>query len=79
MFSTEAKGLDKVENALKQLGPRMAKVFADAGALIRQGLEEYVKEVSERTFPGPEHGFGMKDEEYAELLRLLETGDAAAS
>ncbi|MFN8622804.1 MAG: 3-methyl-2-oxobutanoate hydroxymethyltransferase [Chloroflexota bacterium] len=59
--------------------PRMAKVFADAGAVIRQGLEDYVKEVSERTFPQPEHWFDMKDDEYAELLRLVEAGDAAAS
>lgn len=58
--------------------PRMAKVFADAGAVIRQGLEDYVKEVSERTFPQPEHWFDMKDDEYAELLRLVEASDAAA-
>lgn len=58
--------------------PRMAKVFADAGAVIRQGLEDYVKEVSERTFPQPEHWFDMKDDEYAELLRLVEVSDAAA-
>lgn len=58
--------------------PRMAKVFADAGAVIRAGLEAYVKEVSERTFPQPEHWFDMKDEEYAELLRGLEAADAPA-
>jgi len=53
-------------------------VFADAGAVIRAGLEAYVKEVSERTFPQPEHWFDMKDEEYAELLRGLEAADAPA-
>lgn len=52
--------------------PRMAKVFADAGSLIRGGLEAYVREVTERTFPGPENWFGMRDEEYGELVRLLE-------
>ena len=36
--------------------PRMAKVFADAGAVIRSGLESYVKEVSEKTFPAPKTG-----------------------
>jgi len=56
--------------------PRMAKVFADAGALIRAGLEAYVREVSDRTFPQPQHWFGMKDEEYAELVRGL--AEAAA-
>ena len=58
--------------------PRMAKVFADAGAVIKAGLEQYVKEVSERTFPQPEHWFDMKDDEYAELVRGLEAADAAA-
>jgi 3-methyl-2-oxobutanoate hydroxymethyltransferase len=56
--------------------PRMAKVFADAGALIREGLEAYVREVSDRTFPQPQHWFGMKDEEYAELVRGLAEADA---
>ncbi len=51
--------------------PRMARVFADAGAVIREGLDGYVREVTERTFPGPENWFGMKDEEYDELVRLL--------
>jgi len=56
--------------------PRMAKVFADAGAVIREGLAEYVREVSERRFPGPEHGFGMPDEDYAELVRGLAADEA---
>lgn len=51
--------------------PRMAKVFADAGAVIRTGLDSYVKEVTEKTFPAPENWFGMPDEEYEQLLRSL--------
>jgi 3-methyl-2-oxobutanoate hydroxymethyltransferase len=51
--------------------PKMAKVFADAGATIRQGLESYVKEVTEKTFPARENWFGMPDEEYDELLKML--------
>jgi len=51
--------------------PRMAKVFADAGSVIREGLKNYVKEVKEKTFPAPENWFGMPDEEYEELKRLL--------
>ncbi len=51
--------------------PRMARVFADAGAVIREGLDGYVREVTGRTFPGPENWFGMRDEEYDELVRLL--------
>jgi 3-methyl-2-oxobutanoate hydroxymethyltransferase len=51
--------------------PRMAKVFADAGAVIREGLNGYVKEVTEKTFPAKENWFGMPDEEYEELLKML--------
>ena len=51
--------------------PRMAKVFADAGTVIREGLESYVKEVTEKTFPAPENWFGMPDDQYDELLKLL--------
>jgi len=51
--------------------PRMAKVFGDAGKVIEEGLKRYVAEVGEREFPQPENWFGMKDEEYDELLRLL--------
>ncbi|MBI5943302.1 MAG: 3-methyl-2-oxobutanoate hydroxymethyltransferase [Chloroflexi bacterium] len=51
--------------------PRMAKVFADAGAVIREGLNGYVKEVTEKTFPAKENWFGMPDEEYDELLKLV--------
>ncbi len=51
--------------------PRMAKVFADAGAVIREGLNAYVKEVTEKTFPAQENWFPMPDEEYDELLKML--------
>lgn len=51
--------------------PRMAKVFGEAGALILNGLKQYVAEVTRREFPGEENWFGMPDEAYDELLRLL--------
>lgn len=51
--------------------PRMAKVFADAGTVIREGLNAYVKEVTEKSFPAPENWFGMPDEEYDELLKMM--------
>jgi 3-methyl-2-oxobutanoate hydroxymethyltransferase len=51
--------------------PRMAKVYAEAGTVIQDGLKQYVKEVTERTFPKEENWFGMPDEEYEELTRLL--------
>ena len=52
--------------------PRMAKIFADAGQLIQDGLKQYAKEVTERTFPQPENWFGMPDGEYQELLDLID-------
>ncbi len=51
--------------------PKMAKVFGDAGGVILEGLKGYVKEVTGKSFPQPENYFGMKDEEYEELLKLL--------
>jgi 3-methyl-2-oxobutanoate hydroxymethyltransferase len=52
--------------------PRMAKVYADAGQVILDGLKAYVEEVTNKTFPQPENWFGMKDEEYEELTDLLD-------
>jgi 3-methyl-2-oxobutanoate hydroxymethyltransferase len=52
--------------------PRMAKVFGNAGEVILKGLQQYVQEVKDHTFPQPENWFTMKDEEYDELVRLLE-------
>ncbi len=51
--------------------PKMAKVFAEAGKVIQAGLKQYVSEVKTREFPQPEHWFGMKDEEYEELRKML--------
>jgi 3-methyl-2-oxobutanoate hydroxymethyltransferase len=51
--------------------PKMAKVFGNAGEVILNGLKQYVSEVKDVTFPGPENWFGMPDEEYEELKRML--------
>jgi len=52
--------------------PRMAKVYGNAGEVIVNGLKQYVSEVKGVQFPEPEHYFGMKDEEFDELLKLLD-------
>src|SRR3989304_2068377 len=57
--------------------PRMAKVFADAGALLRDGLAAHVREGPHRPSPTPDNWFGMKDEEYDELVRLLDWSGSA--
>lgn len=51
--------------------PRMAKVFADAGSLIRDGLMAYARDVADGAFPQPENYFTIGDEAYGELLRQL--------
>ena len=51
--------------------PKMAKVFADAGEVILNGLRSYHDQVIGRAFPGEENWFGMADEEYDELLKML--------
>jgi 3-methyl-2-oxobutanoate hydroxymethyltransferase len=52
--------------------PRMAKVFGNAGEVILNGLKQYAQEVGDKTFPQKENWFTMKDEEYEELLELLD-------
>jgi 3-methyl-2-oxobutanoate hydroxymethyltransferase len=52
--------------------PRMAKVYGNAGEVIVNGLKQYVSEVKGVHFPEPEHYFGMKDDEFDELLNLLD-------
>ena len=52
--------------------PRMAKVFGNAGEVILNGLKAYRDEVINKTFPAEENWFGMKDEEYEELVNMLD-------
>jgi len=52
--------------------PKMAKVFGNAGEVILNGVKAYIQEVTDKSFPQPEHWFGMKDEEYDELKSLLD-------
>ncbi len=52
--------------------PRMAKVYGNAGEIIQEGLKEYNKEVKDRTFPKKENWFTMEDEEYEQLMDLLD-------
>ena len=52
--------------------PKMAKVFGNAGEVILNGLKAYHDEVIDKTFPAKENWFGMKDEEYDELVKMLD-------
>lgn len=42
--------------------PKFVKTFADVGKVMKEGLEAYVTEVREGSFPSEEHVFGIKDE-----------------
>jgi 3-methyl-2-oxobutanoate hydroxymethyltransferase len=57
--------------------PKMAKVYANAGEVILNGLKQYVGEVHGCTFPQPENYFGIKDDEYERLLEI--TGEPAVA
>ncbi|MGD0879785.1 MAG: 3-methyl-2-oxobutanoate hydroxymethyltransferase [Anaerolineales bacterium] len=52
--------------------PKMAKVFGNAGEVILNGLKSYHDEVVDKRFPQPENWFGMPDEEFEELKKLLD-------
>lgn len=52
--------------------PKMARVFGNAGEVILNGLKCYHDEVIHRNFPQKENWFGMKDEEYDELVKMLD-------
>ena len=51
--------------------PKMAKVFGNAGEVILNGLKQYAAEVTQKTFPAEENWFGIADDEFAELKKML--------
>src|SRR5512142_153353 len=51
--------------------PKMAKVYGNAGEVILNGLKCYHDEVIAKNFPQKENWFGIKDEEYDELVKML--------
>ena len=55
--------------------PRMAKVYGNAGEVILNGLKQYVTEVSDKTFPEEKNYFGMKDEEFEQLVEMVQRSE----
>jgi 3-methyl-2-oxobutanoate hydroxymethyltransferase len=51
--------------------PKMAKVYGNAGEVILNGLKNYHDEVIGKQFPQPENWFGMSDEEFEGLKKLI--------
>jgi 3-methyl-2-oxobutanoate hydroxymethyltransferase len=41
----------------EKYAPKFVKRYADVSATIRQGVDSYIREVKDGTFPGPEHSF----------------------
>jgi 3-methyl-2-oxobutanoate hydroxymethyltransferase len=52
--------------------PKMAKTFGNAGEVILNGLKAYHDEVKSGSFPARENWFGMQDEEFERLRKLLD-------
>jgi len=52
--------------------PKMAKVYGNAGEVILNGLKAYHAEVIGKQFPKPENWFGMLDEEFDDLNKILD-------
>ena len=47
--------------------PRFVKQYAQLGQEMLKALTQYREEVEQGLFPGPEHGFAMKEEELAKV------------
>jgi 3-methyl-2-oxobutanoate hydroxymethyltransferase len=41
----------------EKYSPKFVKKFADVSGIIRQGIDDYIREVKAGTFPGEEHSF----------------------
>lgn len=46
----------------QDMAPKFVKQFAQVGEQMKEAFAAYKKEVSDGTFPGPEHGFKMDEE-----------------
>ncbi len=41
----------------EKYSPKFVKRYADVSGMIRQGIDDYIREVKDGSFPGPEHSF----------------------
>jgi 3-methyl-2-oxobutanoate hydroxymethyltransferase len=48
--------------------PRFAKSYADLGNATTDAIAAFRQDVTARIFPGPEHGYGLPDEEWRAFL-----------
>jgi len=54
--------------------PKFVKRYADVASVMRQAFSDYVREVKEGKFPGPEHTYKIRQEEWEALQKLLGEG-----
>ena len=47
--------------------PKFVKQYAQLNQQMNEALNTFYQEVQDNTFPGPEHSFGMKEEELKRL------------
>ncbi|MGE5504592.1 MAG: 3-methyl-2-oxobutanoate hydroxymethyltransferase [Actinomycetota bacterium] len=52
--------IDDVLGLFNEFTPKFVKRYADLAPLVGQAAADYAREVKARTFPGPEHCFGVK-------------------
>ena len=55
----------------KNFTPKFAKKYADIGVIATQGITDYVREVKEGVFPGPEHKYKISGD-ISEFEKLFE-------
>jgi 3-methyl-2-oxobutanoate hydroxymethyltransferase len=51
--------------------PRFVKRYADLACQLRDALAAYAADVRARTFPGPEHAYSIRDDEWAAFLTTI--------
>ena len=52
--------------------PKFVKRFAEAGAVMRQGVSDYISETKAGSFPAQEHTYAIEDEIANELMKEYE-------
>lgn len=52
--------------------PRHSKIYRDLVPILEDGYKEYMSDVRNRVYPGPEHTVFMKDEELAKFKQMMD-------
>lgn len=55
-------------NMFEAFRPRHLKQYGDIGGAIRTAMDQFVAEIKDKTYPGPEHSFKIKSEELQGFL-----------